>query len=104
MKAGDGLNAPAPIDDEPKQGRKRLKTIVLYGGMVVLGFFVIQIVMHVGSGLHAPKPTGLTAAKKESGQNTEDIVWRLLLASAVIIIVARLVGAAFQTFHQLPLV
>jgi Kef-type K+ transport system membrane component KefB/nucleotide-binding universal stress UspA family protein len=89
----------------PEQGfavaeRSRWKTFVLYGGLVFLGFVIIQLVLHAGHGLHAPKPVGVAAAKKASGASTEDIVWRLLLAATVVIVVARLVGAAFQRIHQ----
>ena len=101
MKAGHEAGAPSATGEGPEaDGRSRLRTILLYAGMVIVGFVVIQVVLHAGHGLHAPKPAGAAQARKAGGQSTEDLVWRLLLASSVIIVVSRLVGAAFQKIHQ----
>lgn len=81
---------------QPTAGRRR--TLVLYVGMIAGGLVLLQGVLALGRGLHGPKPHGQSSIPGQVG--AESVVWKLLLASAVIIVVARLVGGLFQRIKQ----
>src|SRR5437764_3316128 len=92
---------PAPGDGtEARQAESggRLRVTLFYGVMVVVAVVALWAVISAGGHLHAPHaaPDNSVAA----GASAEKVLWRLLLASAVILIVARLVGAVFQRFNQ----
>ena len=36
----------------------RVRTVVLYGGTVVVGLVLLRVVLAAGHGLHAPRPSG----------------------------------------------
>lgn len=57
-------------------------------------------ILTLGRNVHAPKPGGAIVAAAGATSGDGDIVWRLVLAAAVIIVAARLVGALFQRINQ----
>jgi len=84
---------------EPHSGHGR--ALILYGTMIFGGLALLQVVLRLGRGLSAPEPeSGHALEAGGGGHGTEHIVWKLLLAAAVIIVVARLVGALFQKINQ----
>jgi Kef-type K+ transport system membrane component KefB/nucleotide-binding universal stress UspA family protein len=83
---------------QPDAGHGR--AFALYAVMIFGGLALLQVVLGMGRGLHGPKPVGDTDLAGAGHTTTEAIVWKLLLASAVIIVVARLVGALFQRINQ----
>src|SRR5438105_2867602 len=88
---GDGIEART-------SAAGRLRTGLFYGAVVAAGVFVLWAILHAGAHLHAPHASSDTAVA--AGASAEKVIWRLLLASAVILIVARLVGAVFQRINQ----
>src|SRR4051794_22560285 len=93
---------PAPGDgNEARQaesGGGRLRVTLFYGAIVAVAVVALRAVISAGAHLHAPH-----AAPDKSisaGASAEKIMWRLLLASTVILVVARLVGAVFQRLNQ----
>jgi Kef-type K+ transport system membrane component KefB/nucleotide-binding universal stress UspA family protein len=96
-----GAGAPQADDGATERfgttGRGR--TLAIYGGLLGAALVVVQLLLMVGRGLHAPKASGDTGQAHEA-INTHDVVWKLLLAAAVIIVVSRIVGAAFRRINQ----
>ena len=85
--------------DPGRAEHRRRRAFLLYATITIGGFALVQAVLRAGRGLDAPQPVeGEELAGAHGG--TEHIVWKLLLASAVIIVVARLVGALFQRINQ----
>jgi Kef-type K+ transport system membrane component KefB/nucleotide-binding universal stress UspA family protein len=76
--------------------RKRLIALYLLGVIPVI--ILIQLLLGAGSRLTGPEVG--TGSGGPTGQSAEDILWRLLLASVVIIVAARLFGAAARRLHQ----
>ncbi|HMC41959.1 MAG TPA: cation:proton antiporter, partial [Acidimicrobiales bacterium] len=79
--------------------RHRRSGILLYGGMAAAGLVVLQVVLRAGRRLPAPKPAGGATGPKLA-VDTGAVVWKLLLAAVLVIVVARLAGAAFQRINQ----
>jgi Kef-type K+ transport system membrane component KefB/nucleotide-binding universal stress UspA family protein len=77
----------------------RGRTLAIYGGLLVVALVVVQLMLVVGRGLHAPKASSDTGQAHEA-IDTHEVVWKLLLAAAVIIVVSRIVGAAFRRINQ----
>ena len=90
---------PVSADGVAARPPSRLRTVLLYGGVAAFAIVVLWLVLHAGGSLHAPKAAG---GKEAAGPaaSAEKVIWRLLLASVVILVVARLVGAVFQKINQ----
>src|SRR4051812_19565432 len=93
---------PAPGDGtearQSESGGSRLRVTLFYSVVAVLAVVALWAVISAGSHLQAPHAAGDTSI--QAGASAEKVIWRLLLASAVILIVARLVGAVFQRMNQ----
>jgi Kef-type K+ transport system membrane component KefB/nucleotide-binding universal stress UspA family protein len=90
--------------DEPlaPPGRGRGKVLAIYAVITLGGMALLQLVLSAGRGLSAPEPeaAGNSALEPAGGHGAEHVIWKLLLGAAVIIVVARLVGALFQKLNQ----
>ena len=95
--SGAGPATPTPPKPDPAARRSG---ILLYGGMVVLAAVVLEIVLRFGDHLKAPTAVGNAPGRDATVISSEQVVWKLLVASAVIIVVARVVGAVFQRINQ----
>lgn len=82
----------------PSRGRNT-KIVGLYAVITLGGLLLLQLVLSAGRTLDAPKADGGIEAPA-GGHGVEHVVWKLLLGAAVIIVVARLVGALFQKINQ----
>ena len=70
---------------------------VAIGGAIAIMLWLLDL----GRGLTAPRPEGIEAGGDEGHTvDTHEIFWKLLLAIAVVIVAARLVGALFRRFGQ----
>src|SRR4051812_11447043 len=90
---------PVAADGVETRPPSRTRTVLLYGGAAAGAVVGPWLFLHAGGNLHAPKAAG---GKEAAGPaaSAEKVIWRLLLASVVILVVARLVGAAFQKINQ----
>src|SRR2546423_11730019 len=89
-----------PVEAEAADTRPgRTRTLLLYSAVAAIGAVVLVLVLHAGGGLHAPKAAGASEATGVQA-SAEKAIWRLLLASVAILVVARLVGAVFQRINQ----
>jgi Kef-type K+ transport system membrane component KefB/nucleotide-binding universal stress UspA family protein len=94
--------------DAPTVGEKadqfgnasRTKTLVFYGVTIVAAVVLVKILLVAGAHAHAPRAASGSAAAGGKAPTTEHFMWRLLLASAVIIVVSRLVGGLFRWINQ----
>ena len=89
--------------DEPlaSEHANHKKALGLYAVMILGGLALLQVVLAMGRGLTAPSgEDGGSPEVPGGGHGTEHVVWKLLLGAAVIIVVARLVGALFQKINQ----
>jgi Kef-type K+ transport system membrane component KefB/nucleotide-binding universal stress UspA family protein len=107
-----GTDASAPVEatdtsaafdgsasDAASPSASHGRAFALYAVMIFGGLALVQVVLGAGRHLHGPKPmTGGGAIP--TGGGAEGVVWKLLLASAVIIVVARLVGGLFERINQ----
>ena len=77
------------------------RTRSLYLVIPTLAVIVLTIAVNVGSDLHSPTGTAVSKTATPTGAiNTADVLWRLLIAIAVIVVTARLVGALFRSIGQ----
>src|SRR5437588_6181382 len=83
---------------QPSAGH-RFRGILLYGGVATAGLVVLQLVLGAGRRLPAPRPAGGAGGPKLA-VDTGSVVWKLLLAAVLVIVVARVAGAAFQRINQ----
>ena len=70
---------------------------------VIIGGAILALLglLHLGRGMTAPPSEDGAAAEADHGAiDTHEIFWKLLLAIAVVIIVARVVGALFRRIGQ----
>ena len=92
----DDVSAPAPA----RQSRGRVFGI--YMAVTAAALLAVYFVLRAGSGLTAPKPEGETA-HAEGGHGAVDVhevLWKLLVVIALIIVVARICGALFRRINQ----
>src|SRR5207244_1460912 len=75
------------------------RTYLIYAGMILAAGVVVRFLLRAGDGLHAPKAGGSVPQSKEA-IDTHSVVWKLFLAAAIIIVVARVVGAGFRRINQ----
>ncbi|MCU1484975.1 MAG: K+/H+-antiporter [Actinomycetia bacterium] len=71
-----------------------------YVGIAVLAVVVLQFLLRAGDGLHAPKPEGGGAPATKEALDVHAAFWKLLLATVVVITLARVVGALFRRIGQ----
>lgn len=89
-----GRDAKTPdLDDSPLSGAGRAKVFASYGGMVVVAAILFFLIRSLGEGLAAPTGPG-PGAPLAAGQGV-DTLFHALLALAVIVVTARMVGALF---------
>lgn len=69
---------------------------VAIGGAIAVMIWLLDL----GRGLTAPTPEGGETGVEEGHIDTHEVFWKLLLAIAVVIVAARLVGALFRKFGQ----
>ena len=96
----DAHTAESEADDAASPSAGHGRAFALYAVMIFGGLALLQVVLGVGRGLHGPKPVGDADVAGGGHTSTEAVVWKLLLASAVIIVVARLVGGLFRRINQ----
>jgi len=90
------------IDNSPLSSAGRAKVFLFYGATVILAIAVFFAIRWFGEGLGAP-PNPPIAPSAAAGQNI-DTLFHALLALAVIVITARVVGAAFSLIGQPPVI
>src|SRR3954466_133360 len=76
----------------------RVRASLSYAAIFFVAVVGLWAIIHAGGHLHAPRAAA--EASVSGGASAEKVIWRLLLAAAVILVIARLVGAAFQKIHQ----
>ena len=77
-------------------GNRRL--LVFYVVTLVAALVLVKVFLATGAHLHAPRVGPRHEAA--GGVSSENVMWRLLLAATVIIVLSRLVGAAFRRINQ----
>lgn len=94
-----GVTVKTPdLDDSPLSGTGRAKVFAFYGGMVVVAAILFFLIRSLGEGLAAPTGPG-PGAPLAAGQGV-DTLFHALLALAVIVVTARMVGALFELLSQ----
>src|SRR3954470_16232575 len=79
----------------------RGRTIAFYGAMIAAALVILNFILRAGTGLNAPKAEG--GAEALGGKplvDTHEVIWKFLLASVLIIVASRLVGALFRKIDQ----
>ncbi len=76
------------------------KMAAIYGIVILTGLALLSLVLRAGSSLRAPEPTGSEPAGGEELIDTHEVLWKLLLATAVVILAARLLGSLFRRYGQ----
>ena len=79
-------------------GRGRIGAF--YVGMTLAALLALNFLLRAGSTLTAPSPESGGAPATEEAIDVHAVFWKLLLATIVIIAVARLVGALFSRIGQ----
>lgn len=74
------------------------KVIAAYAAIVGFGILAVVGILKAGSGRRAAQQH--TTEEVEAGHGAEPFLWKLLFATAIIIVVARVVGLAFQRINQ----
>jgi K+:H+ antiporter len=77
----------------------RSKTLVFYVSAVACALVLLKVILLGGAHLRGPRPVS-TPSSTAAGQNTSDLFWRLLVAIAVVVSAARLIGSAFRRVRQ----
>ena len=99
-----GNDATTAAGTPSRRGRfgsgNRAAIVALYAAMVAAFVVVLPLAFRSGAGLRAPRADGGDPVVGAPATAHGDVLWRLLLAAAVILIVARVVGALFQRFGQ----
>ncbi|MDQ1397527.1 MAG: hypothetical protein QOG64_2786, partial [Acidimicrobiaceae bacterium] len=79
--------------------QSRVKSTLFYAVVAVVAVVALLVVINIGGSLHAPRAGKSEVATGAAG-SAEKVIWRLLLASVVILVVARAVGGLFQRINQ----
>ncbi|MGQ0618186.1 MAG: cation:proton antiporter domain-containing protein [Acidimicrobiia bacterium] len=74
------------------------KVMAAYAAIIGFGTLAVLGILKAGSGRRATEQH--STEEVEAGHGAEQFLWKLLLATAIIIVVARLVGLAFQRINQ----
>ncbi len=75
-----------------------------YGTMIGLSVAAFMLVRARGATLDAPAPVGPTPFATATGHTQSNPLFGILLALAVVIVAARVVGSLFKRIHQPPVV
>lgn len=97
----------AAPDPTPQPGffKRELRSLLVYGLMVVGGIALFQGILKVGGGLRAPDPPeGATPFSGGGPQSSHATLLHILLALVAVILVARGLGALFKRLHQPPVI
>src|SRR3954452_192725 len=89
---------PETAAGDVTRSRRGTPVLIAYGLIIGSATVAVLFIIRAGSGLRA-KQAGSHAAPVGGG-TAEQLVWKLLLASALIIVVARVVGLLFQRINQ----
>jgi len=92
-------NSHAPRPPSPVAWVAAAYTLMV--GATVMIFLAIR---SVGRALHAPAPTGSEPFGSFAGRQQVDVMLHLLVALAVVIIAARLLGSLFKHLGQPPVI
>jgi Kef-type K+ transport system membrane component KefB/nucleotide-binding universal stress UspA family protein len=76
------------------------RTFALYALIIGVGFAVLEVLLHIGRGLHAPAPADGGVPSAKEAVDVHHVFWKLLLAIALVIVAARVVGALFRRIGQ----
>ncbi|MCU1374293.1 MAG: sodium/hydrogen exchanger, partial [Actinomycetia bacterium] len=71
-----------------------------YVAVAVVAVVVLNLLLRAGRGLHAPPPEGGGAPSGKEAIDVHQVFWKLLLASVVIVVLARVVGSLFRRIGQ----
>ena len=74
--------------------------VVMYSVIIGGAILAMLALLQLGNGLTAPEPDEGAAHVDHGPIDTHEIFWKLLVAIAVVIIAARVVGAAFRKIGQ----
>lgn len=98
--------SPEAAVEEEHEGADRFgdqshrKMAAIYAVVILSSLALVTLVLRFGSGLKSPEPAGSEPAGGEELIDTHEVLWKLLLATAIVIVAARLVGALFRRFGQ----
>ncbi|HYL96626.1 MAG TPA: cation:proton antiporter, partial [Terriglobales bacterium] len=79
---------------------RNLKTPLLYGVMIAAAAGLFWLVCSAGALLHAPEPEGLLKFGVPAPSQPPGVLTHVLLSLVVILVFARLLGAAFRKMSQ----
>ena len=77
-----------------------MRVALAYTLMIAATVVIFLLIRALGGTLQAPPPTGLTPFGSAAGGQKVDIVLHVLVALAVVIITARVLGAVFKHLGQ----
>src|SRR5881296_743353 len=77
-----------------------VRVALAYTLMIAATVVIFRLSRALGGTLQAPSPTGLTPFGSAAGGQKVDIVLHVLVALAVVIITARVLGAVFKHLGQ----
>jgi Kef-type K+ transport system membrane component KefB len=81
-----------------------LRVGIAYGLMIVATVVIFLLIRSLGGALHAPEMTGAAPFGSVAGRQQVDTLLHVLMALAVVIITARLLGALFKHLGQPPVI
>lgn len=81
-----------------------LRVGIAYGLMIVATVVIFLLIRSLGGALHAPATTGAAPFGSVAGRQQVDTLLHVLVALAVVIITARLLGAVFKHLGQPPVI
>jgi Kef-type K+ transport system membrane component KefB/nucleotide-binding universal stress UspA family protein len=93
-------HAPAARAADKFGQTSRGRTIAIYVVFVAALLVAFKFVFTAGDRIAAPRPAAGAPAAAPKAAGSEGVVWRLLLASAVIILVARVLGGLCRRINQ----
>src|SRR5205814_8871926 len=89
---------PEAAAGDVTRSRRGTPVLIAYGVIMASATIAVLYIIRAGSHLRARQAGSDTGPV--GGGTAEHLVWKLLLASALIIVVARLVGLLFQRINQ----
>lgn len=102
--SGSSPNGAPPSGGRGFLGRE-LRSLVVYGAMVVGGVALFQGILKLGGALSAPPPPdGAAPFSGDGPESSHATLLHILLALVSVILVSRLLGALFKRLHQPPVI